>query len=253
MNRISIQNIVLCFVVVSGLYSANYVYGQVMSGGSYRIQSDSVNFGGNFSTSTTYFIQDTVGELATGESSSTNFKVKAGYQNMQENILSLSAVSGVNMTPSIGGVTGGTANGSTTFTVITDDPAGYLVTIQASSSPAMRSPLGTIADYTSSTTPDYAFTILPNQSMFGYTVEGTDIDQRFKNNGSNVCATGVLDTVDACWSGLSTTNQTIVNRTSANQPSGTVTTLKFRAQSGSAHVQVNGTYVATTTITALLL
>lgn len=253
MNRIFIQNIFISFIILCSLYSVNYVYGQVMSGGSYRIQSDSVNFGGNFSTSTTYFIQDTIGEVATGESASTNFKVKAGYQNMQENIISMSAISGMALTPAIGGISGGTANSSTTFTVITDDPAGYMVMIKASSTPAMRSPLDTIADYISSTTPDYAFSILPSQSMFGFTVEGVDIDQRFKNNSSNVCATGLLDNVDACWSGLSTTNQTIVNRTSANQPAGTVTALKFRAQVGTSRVQINGTYIATTTITAILL
>jgi hypothetical protein len=252
-NRISILYIVVFLSVMICIYSANRVFGQAMSSGSYKIQSDSLNFGGGLSTSTTYFIQDTVGEVATGESSSSNFKMKAGYQQMQENILSMTVPTDVVMSPSIGGVTGGTSNGSTTFTVITDNPAGYMVTIKASSSPAMQSPLSTIADYVpAGGNPDYTFSITPTISAFGFSVEGNDIDQKFKDNGSS-CNTGSGDTVDKCWAGLSTTQQTIVSRNSANQPSGTVTTVKFRAQSGSAHVQVEGIYVSTTTITALSL
>ena len=251
-NRISVLYIVVCFTASICLYSAHYVLAQVMTGGSYRIQSDSLNFGGNFSTSTTYFIQDTLGEVATGESTSTNFKVKAGYQQMQENILSVTVPSSVNLSPSIGGITGGISNGSTTFTVITDDPAGYTVTIKASSSPALQSPLSSFTDYPANATPDFNFSTPSSSSYYGLTVEGSDIDQKFKDNGS-LCNSGSGDTADKCWIGLSTAQQTIVSRTSANQPSGTVTTLKFRAQSGSSHVQVNGTYVATTTITVLSL
>ncbi len=252
-NHTFLLSVIVCFVVLICLYSANYVLGQAMSSGSYRIQSDSLNFGGGLLTSTTYFIQDTVGEIATGESTSTNFKMKAGYQQMQENILSLSVPSSVTMSPSIGGVTGGTANGSTTFTVITDNPAGYMVTIKASSSPAMQSSLSSIADYVpAGGDPDFTFSIPSNSSAFGFSVEGNDIDQRFKDNGS-VCNIGSGDASDKCWVGLSTSQQTIVSRNSPNHPSGTVTKIKFRAQSGSAHVQVEGTYVATTTITALSL
>ncbi len=252
-KSISLHSVVLCFIVLIGIYSASYVLGQVMSGASYRIQSDSVNFGGGFSTSTTFLIQDTGGEVATGDSSSANFKMRAGYQNMRENILSLSTVSDVIMSPSIGGVTGGTSNGSSSFTVITDSPAGYTVSIQASNSPAMRSDLDTIADYTSAgADPDFNFSIPSSASAFAFTVEGVDSDQKFKDDGS-ACNTGAGNTADKCWVGLSTSPQIIVSRTSANQPSGTLTTLKFQAQSGSAHVQVEGTYVATTTITALSL
>jgi hypothetical protein len=158
------------------------------------------------------------------------------------------------MSPAIGGVTGGTSNGSTNFTVTTDNPAGYSVTIQASSSPALQSLSDNFADYTATAaSPDFTFSVPSTASRFAFTVEGTDIANSFKDNGSNTCNTSSTDTADACWAGLSTGLQTIVNRTSANHPTGTVTTIKFRAQSGSAHVQTAGTYVATTTITALSL
>lgn len=252
-NNVISQSMVISILVLIVIYSANFVLGQVMTSGSYRIQSDSVNFGGNFSTSTTYFIQDTVGEVATGDSSSSNFKIRAGYQSMQGSILSMSAVSSVNLTPAIGGITGGTANGSTNFTVITDNAAGYSVSIKASTTPALQSPLDTISDYTpAGASPDFVFAIAPTTSEFGFTVEGADIDQRFKDNGS-ICNAGSSDATDRCWTGLSTTSQIIVKRTSANQPLGTATTIKFRAESGPSHVQINGTYVSTTTITAIAL
>ena len=249
-----ILHIMVSFTFLIGLFSAHYVLGQVMTSGSYKMQSDSLNFGGNFSTSSSYNLQDTAGEIATGISSSTNFKIKAGYQQIPGIILSVVPAPGnVSMSPSIGGITGGTSNGSTTFTVTTDNPAGYTVSIEASGSPAMQSPLDTIADYVpSGGNPDFAFSILSSQSAFGFTVEGTDTAQNFKDDGTS-CNTGSGNIEDACWVGLSTSPQTIVNRTSGNLPSGTETIVKFRAESGSSHVQVNGTYVATTTITVLPL
>lgn len=235
------------------LYSTQVAWAQTMTSGTYKIQSDSLNFSGNRSSSGTYTMEDTAGEVATGEGASSLYKIKAGYQQMQEIILSVTAPSNVVMSPAIGGITGGTANGSTNFTVTTDNPAGYTVTIKASTTPALKSSLDSIADYIpAGSDPDFNFSVGATASRFGFTVEGTDIAQKFKDNGS-VCNTGSSDTSDKCWVGLSTGVQTVVSRTSTNQPSGTLTTLKFRAQSGSSHVQTNGTYVATTTITVLPL
>lgn len=251
----SLKNIkitTLLFVIITGFsYSSNYVFSQTMSSGNYKIQSDSINFSGVRSTSGSYTIEDTAGEIATGESSSSNYKMKAGYQQMQEVYLAVTPASDVTMSPAIGGITGGVSNGSTNFTVTTDNPAGYTVAIKASSTPALQSSLDTITDYSASASnPDFTFSVLSTDSRFAFTVEGTDIANSFKDNGST-CNTGSGDTTDKCWAGLSTANQTIVNRTSANHTAGTATTIKFRAESGSSHVQTAGTYVATTTITVL--
>lgn len=245
--------IVLSVLILNTIYGANYVLSQVMTSGSYKIQSDSVNFGGNRSSSESYIGEDTGGEVATGDSGSTNYNMKAGFQQMNNAYLSISSASNVNLSPNIGGISGGTADGSSSFTVTTDNPAGYTVTIQASSSPALNFALDSFADYSApATAPDFAFGIPSTASAFAFTVEGTDIANSFKDNGVS-CAVGSGDTADKCWAGLSTSNQTIVNRTSANTPSGTLTTIKFRAQSGSGHVQTNGTYTATTTVTVLSL
>lgn len=51
-----------------------------MSSGKYKIQSDSMNFGGTRSSSFKYKLEDTKGEIATGDSSSGSYKINAGYQ-----------------------------------------------------------------------------------------------------------------------------------------------------------------------------
>ena len=80
----SAKNITILFLILGLAYSINTAFAQTMTSGTYKIQSDSLNFGGNRSTSTTYSIEDTAGEIATGESQSSLFKMKAGYQQMQE-------------------------------------------------------------------------------------------------------------------------------------------------------------------------
>jgi hypothetical protein len=232
---------------------ARAVFGQVMSSSNYKIQSDSLNFGGIRSTSSAYIMEDTLGESASGVSSSTNYRVNAGYEQMQEVVLSVVPAGNVVMLPAIGGVTGGTSNGSTTFTVTTDDPAGYTVTIAASSSPALVSSLDSFADYVpAGANPDFAFANAAAASSFAFSPEGAQIAARFRDNGS-ACGIGASDTANACWDGLSVTTKTIAGSTASNQPSGTVTKLNFRAASGASHIQTDGTYTGTTTLTVIAL
>jgi len=220
----------------------------------YVIQSDSLNFGGLRSTSGSYAIEDTLGEVATGISSSTNYALSAGYQQMQVVGIAVVPASNVTMSPSIGGVTGGTANGSATFQVTTDDAAGYSATIQASSSPALVSGIYAFPNYIpAGASPDFAFNVGAATSTFAFSPKGSDTPTRYKDDGVNTCGTGSSNTAGACWDGLSTSPITIASRTSDNQPAGTATTLNFRAASGSSNIQPNGVYVATTTITVIAL
>jgi hypothetical protein len=157
------------------------------------------------------------------------------------------------MSPSFGGVTGGTANGQTSFTVTTDNPAGYSATIAATMSPALRTSADSFTDYVpAGAVPDFTFTNASTNSSFAFTPESTDLDVDYEDSGG-VCGVAGSDTADACWNGLSTTGKTILNRTSSNNPSGTASTIKFRAESGSNHIQVDGVYMATTTITVVAL
>ncbi len=227
---------------------------QVMQSGSYSIQSDSINFGGSRATSSSYAVEDTLGEIATGPSGSTSFNLYAGYQQMQSSSISITAIDNLTLSGAIGGISGGTSNGSVSFTVITDNQAGYEVLISASNTPALvLAGLDSFDDYAPSTAdPDFAWSVPSNTSEFGFTPEGLDIADRFRDL-AGACNQGSGDTADACWDGLSTTPEVFVNRTTSNHPSGTLTTLKFRAESGANHVQIAGTYYATTTVTALAL
>lgn len=244
------------FILIALFVSSGFAHISLaqMNSASYKMQSDSVNFAGNLSNSTNYRVEDTVGEIATGESGSTNYNIASGYQQMQNVYISIATVSDVVMSPSIGGVTGGTSNGSTVVTVTTDSPSGYDLFIKASSSPALIFGANSFADYTpAGADPDFTFSILSSDSEFAFSPEGNHIVQKYKDDGISTCNTGGTDTSNACWDALSTTNKTISQSTSPNQPSGTATTLKFRAQSGSLHLQPAGEYTATTTVTAIPL
>ncbi len=237
---------VLIITLLSG------VNAQVMTSGSYQINSDSVNFGGGLSTSSSYTLESTMGEVGSGDATSTNFVLRAGYQQMQEVYLSLSALADVVMSPSLG-LAGGVSNGSTSFLVVTDSRAGYRVTLEAANSPAMQSPNGAIGNYTpGSTDPDFSFSTGITQAHFGVSPEGPDIAARYRDNGA-LCGVGSLDTANACWDMVSTTPVEIIRGTASNHPVGATSTLRFRVGLG-ANVNVPaGTYVATTTITAIPL
>lgn len=229
------------------------VFAAVMTSTNYSIQSDSVNFGGGLSTSTNYKQESTFGEIATGNLSSASYVVKAGYQQMHGAYIAIGTVSDVTLSPSINGTTGGTANGSTTVLVTTDNPAGYELYIKASSSPALVSGANSFADYTpSGANPDFTFSIPANTSEFAFSPEGSDITSEYKDNGVS-CNIGALDTNDSCWNALSTTNELIAQSSASNYPSGTQTVIEFRAASGASNTQSAGTYQATTTVTALPL
>ncbi len=225
----------------------------IASSSNYRIQTDSVNIGGIFSTSTSYRAEDTLSEEGVGTSTSATYNIKAGYQQMQQTYLAITSSPNVTLSPSILALGGGVANGLATWTVTTDNAAGYTMNIRSSGSPALVSGVNNFADYVpAGANPDFTFITPTTANRFGFSPEGTDIVQKFKDNGT-ICNAGSLDTLSACWSPLQTTANTIVTRTSPNNPSGTVTSVRFRAESGVSNTQALGSYVATTTLTILAL
>ena len=231
----------------------NLSFAQVRTSPNYQLQSDSINIGGGFSSSTNYVQESTVGEIATGPSNSSSYRLRAGYQQMQEVFMSLAVSnSDFTLTPALGGLTGGTSNGSTTFTAINDSPAGYQLTIEAENDPAMQAGAFTIADYNEGAEPDYVFTIGDADAHLGYTPEGVDITQPFLNVGVT-CNTGGNDDPLACWAGLSTTADVIAEGSGPNQPNGATTTVHFRVGIGGDAGVAAGEYTATTTVTALPL
>lgn len=180
-------------------------------------------------------------------------------QTVTAEISFLAAIANVTMLPALAGITGGTAAGSTTVRVLTNNDIGYNMTILFSSTTAMgrNGGGGVIANYTPTTVnvPDFTFTSRAF-SQFAYTVTASttgDLVTSFKDNAS-ACNTGAGDVATKCWLNPSTTAKTIINRSTATLASGATTTLAFRV-----NIPLNpvpsvqkGTYVATATLTAIV-
>ena len=254
MKRLNNKKNFSIFIILYLSTFAYSVFAYEMSSTNYRIWDSSINVGGqDIQTSTNYQLRESIGESVAGTATSTSYRLNMGYQPMQETTISLTSSLDVTLSPNIGGLSGGAANGTTSWKVITDDPAGYTLSIRASTTPALATSSYSFADYTLAAAgiPDYTWLVPATTSEFGFTPEGTDIAQKFKNNGSNTtCATGTNDTVDKCWYNFSTSNENIALRYSSNHPSGTNTVVKFRAESGTSYIQENGVYQATITVTA---
>ena len=225
----------------------------VSSSTNFRMEYDSLNSEGGLGSSDNFNLEDTMGEDAIGISDSANFKLKAGFQHMREVNLSISNPGDVTMSPSIGGITGGVSNGSMAWTVTTDNPGGYTLSVKADASPALASATSSFANYTptDNNVPDFEWSVASSASEFGFSPESTDLVAKFKDNGFNTCASGSSQTPDKCWYNFKTTNETIGQSTSRNDPSGTITTFKLKAESGSSHFQLEGNYTANITATAV--
>jgi hypothetical protein len=243
------------FYIFTALYlvSAGTVFA-AMSSTNYRINIDSINSGGtDFSSSTNYRLHDTVGEVASGDSASPLYALRAGYRQMETSFISISSPPDINL-PSMSGIIGGSSSGDAVWTVTTDNTAGYELTITSSTSPALQSSGGAFfQDYApAGSVPDLDFTVAPSNSAFGFSVFGSHAISDFKHNGS-VCDAGSTNAADKCWDGFSTTPRVISQGASSNHPSGTATTVTVRAEIGSSKIQDAGTYQAELTVTATVL
>lgn len=172
----------------------------------------------------------------------------------------ITAPSNVALSPSIGGITGGTGTGQMQFNVLTNNPTGYNVTLTASSTPdAMKGNTqgGSIKNYTPTVpgTPDFAFAVGANTGEFGYTVSASttsDVAPLFLNNGTT-CNVGAANAAGTnCWYNPSTVATTIINRGTATTASGATSTLYFKVQitANPSPAIPADTYVATSTLTA---
>ena len=71
-------------LVVCGLLVYSGSANALMTSSSYRLYGDELGGAGNRSTSTSYILQDTIGGLATGDLSSTNYTLLSGFQSLSE-------------------------------------------------------------------------------------------------------------------------------------------------------------------------
>ncbi|MCX6780171.1 MAG: hypothetical protein NT034_03260 [Candidatus Magasanikbacteria bacterium] len=235
------------------LLSSSPVLAYVMQSSNYRMQFDSVNSGGNLSTSTNYRFEDTVGEIASGSSTSSSFNLYGGYQQMSavSTTISLSVSGDVTLSPSIGGISGGTADGSENILVSTNNSAGYSLQVAADNFPALTSGANSFLNYTPSVSgvPDFDWSVANTSSAFGFSAYGSDVVSDFLNDGAQCNVSDQL-TSGKCWKGFSVSDFIISSSLSANSPANTTTTVSLRATVGSSHSQPSGSYSAHITVTA---
>jgi hypothetical protein len=242
------------FILVIVLVVPVIAGAQAMTGTNYNIETDSINIGGiDDSSSASYKLGETLGEVGTGDSGSLSYNLRAGYRQMTGSYISISQENDATL-PDVNGLTGGTSDGSLGWTVTTDNAAGYAMTIQAGTNPALKSVLASFADYTPAGDPDYTFSIPTTASEFGFSPEGVDIAQAYLDDGLGSCdVLGGNNNTNTCWDGFSTTPKTIAERAIGNHPSGTLTTVKLRAEVGSTAIKESGTYSVTLSVTAVTL
>ncbi len=231
------------------------VVNHVASSSSYLIVADVVSSGSATSSSANFGIRSDLGKLDTGTSTSASLNLNAGFLNMANVYLAISTPSNVSMSPAINTSGGGVGNGSTAWTVTTDSSGGYSLSVKAGTAPALKSATDSFGNYQTqvASTPDYNFREGAAVDFFGFTPEGSDILSLYKDNGVSLCNTGSSDTADKCWDSITTTNKIFAIGAASNHPSGTATTVKFRASAGNLINKAAGSYTATIVVTALAL
>jgi hypothetical protein len=236
---------IICLCLIASGFLDKPVLAYVMESTNFRLQQDSINFGGGLGTSTDYRLEDTLGEIGTGYSSSSNFNLHAGYHQMDQNTyITISSPDAVSMLPAIPGLSGGTATGSAGVAVMTNNNLGYSLYIRASTTPAMQSTSSNFANYTpAGADPDFLWSVAPAGSAFGFSPEGGDIITRYKDDGA-VCNVAGGDNSNRCWDAIGSVNGLISQSNIFNAPNNTTTTIKFQAESGSQHSQQTGHYSA---------
>lgn len=237
------------------IFAPVFAYAAVMQSTHYQIATDSLNNAGTEkSSSTSYRVSDTVGETATGRSTSANYNLSAGYRALGGSYISLSAPSDITMSPELNGIIQNESAGEVEFTVITDSSAGYTLSVRTLTDPSLKSVSDSFLDYGASTTPDYEFSVTSGSSAFGYSVFGDDAAEKFHDNTLNACGSAYSSrTFHKCWVGFSTVDSVVAQGAVPNHPSGKVTTMSVRAENGSSHMQSPGTYQTTVIATAIAL
>lgn len=247
-------SVICCLSAVTCYLLSEPVFASIMGSDSYRIQSDSVNIGGRRQISDTYYSEDSAGEVASGISESASYKLKAGYQEMQEVYISLTSPGNIAMDNL--SITQNTSIGTgDAWTVITDDPAGYTLTFQTDNASCLSNP-GTgevFTDYSEATsgTPE-TWSVGSGAYEFGFSVYGNDVSTATWGTDTS-CGIGSVPSTNLKYEGFKgVTAITVANTSSRTSPTGTDTVLCVAAEQKNVYAP-SGNYTADITATATAL
>lgn len=148
-----------------------------MNDGSYKINADSINIGGDASSSGGYKLNDTIGEIASGEGASGSFKMNAGFQAMVNSYLTLTVDSHTKDLGSL--LPGSPITGQTTVDVTTDSWNGYILNVSKNHKMRHTDAVTTIDDHNGTLATPVLWSA-PNNLGFGFTViSGTNVDSKW--------------------------------------------------------------------------
>lgn len=169
--------------------------------------------------------------------------------------ISMTNPADVTMIGVIGGMSGGTSTGTTSFVVVSNNATGFTTVVSASSSPALvKTASGTsFSDYANTGDPTNAW-VATTTSAFGYNVKASDPADAaaFKYTGTTCSTGGSLNDNTHCWRGFTTSPYAIIDRGSKTTVAGVTETLNLQAQLAANQVLESGSYVATVTLTSAI-
>ena len=160
----------------------------------------------------------------------------------------------VTMLPTMG-ILSNSAIGETTWTVKTNNVAGYNLNVKASTEPAMAhtTTTDTFADYSETVlgTPE-TWSVGSGDYEFGFSAYGDDVADGTWGTGVGCGTHTTISTNNLNYLGFKTTDKTIATRNSVTPNTGVQTNVCFAAEQKDVYAP-SGTYTATITATALTL
>lgn len=145
--------------------------------------------------------------------------------------------------------------GTSTFTVITNNTAGYTMTLQATTTPALHNGDNQFADL-ATTSPDTWDAMFGGASVyeFGFSAYGDDVAGATWGTDTNSCGLAGADTITATnrkWRGFYGENAvSVASKNSETSQTGTITTFCVGAEQGNSVFAPSGAYIATVVATA---
>ena len=149
------------------------------------------------------------------------------------------------------GVSSQSAVGTTTWTVATNNVAGYTIALNATATPAMDSGTNTILDYQTGNPNTWNATT--SNAYFGYSAFGTDVATSTWGN-TTMCSGATANATSTVlkYKGFTTSPYTVGQRSSTTTSSGVDTTICYAVEQKNYYIP-SGTYKATITATATTL
>lgn len=221
-----------------------------MGSTNYKIDSDVIGTFGAPSSSTNYTLNDTGGEVGTGDLSSASYLLHSGFWTPDTPVtIAISAPADVAMGSITGTGQSSLATNSAVWNIETNNPGGYSLSWQASAAGMTNGNSDTIAAYTPAVTdtPEI-WSVAGSASEWGAHLGST-------STTVNTTTWGAADTyADGKWLNVQNTAAFIIaNRNSATGLGGDDERVWFGAEIGASKLQPTGAYTVNVTMTAVTL